>query len=885
MSKKIYTYTDLVKLPEASFYDEIKQYPQIVVSADLKKGIIGTVDLERISEVIKTDANLKITEFRNIIEAIYSAWNSDQTKFNQMIILSEFMRKKIADAGEDKAALNWLTGCIRNLDSILSSINLLEQAFILPEHLGAKVDRNQKLLIEAWEYLLERDKVIPNYRKRIAQMTTKEAWEPVLNQAFKVKGVGETDTLVIHGFYYFTPIQQHIIQLLEQAGYNLIYLFPYDERYRFVYEIWEDTYTRMEGFPPKSEWKIESSNKVDSYGEIFEGKKDVVVPNNLEIKEYASVMEFVDDVKKIKKNGFTIYSANQQGVNKILKDYFPEEYGDRKILAYPIGQFVSTLNKMWDEELNTIRLDEDNLIDCFASGWLSVNGISGKQYMQDLMHILPFFSGCVTIEQWEERIEKLKQIKEEVINPFAMEYEVEPAIARWQEAIENPFKNFSMFSVDTEKLDIILTLIKQLLDMAKELFGSNKQILVSEHLGTLDRILKQHEISSELYEEERSLIGDIFEKLNQPSDYTSKCSPADIARALDLFITGRMSDGEIEVDRVGFVRPMFFIEAEAIKNRSRAHICMCDVDTMPGGNKEYIWPLTEELIRDCYERTHNSLIQNIMQIMSSTVLCNRYFLYSGLKNKDVCLSWISNMNDKLLAPSPYIKLLCEATGRKLEPAKRNTITFARVAETDYGRGRTDSYDNEKAPKRMIKEARMAYALCPMKYTLGYVLEKFPTFESDFQQNYAINALISAIYNLLKDQGITMDKVYENVMELFPALRKVEKRQVKDYISYDRREDDMSYGNRSECGGYHYTDERLKMHYPNQEVREVVIDRFGKFVTPDGRKGLDLNEVMEATSDEEMHGRKDMVKMACVFCPESEHCRNAIYSLDQENYYD
>ena len=85
---------------------------------------------------------------------------------------------------------------------------------------------------------------------------------------------------------------------------------------------------------------------------------------------------------------------DQQGVNKILKDYFPEEYGDRKILAYPIGQFVSTLNKMWDEELNTIKLDEDNLIDCFASGWLSVNGISGKQYMQDLMHILPFFQAA-----------------------------------------------------------------------------------------------------------------------------------------------------------------------------------------------------------------------------------------------------------------------------------------------------------------------------------------------------------------------------------------------------------------------------------------------------------------------------------------------------------
>lgn len=885
MSRQICTYTNLIKLPESPIFKEIRQYPQITVSADLKKGFVGTVGLERAEEIIKTDVNLKVSEFRNIVDAIYPAWNSDQTKFNQMIILSEFMRKKMTEAGEDKKLINWLTGCTRNLDSILSAINMLEQAFVTPEQLDPKGNRNQRLLIEAWEYLLARDQVIPRYRERIFHMTTKEAWKPVLNKAFKATEVGETDSIVIHGFYYFTPIQEHIMQLLETAGYNLIYLFPYDERYPFVYEIWKDTYTKMPGFPPMSEWHMEKTDRVDHYGDIFEGKKNVKIPNDLEIKEYASVMEFVDDVKRIKREGYTIYSADQQGANKILKDYFPDEYGERKILAYPIGQFVSTLNKMWDEEQQTISLDADSLIDCFSSGWLAINGVSGKQYMQDLMHVLPFFTGCTTIEQWESRIARLKQIQEEVIAPFAVEYDVEPAVSRWQEAIENPFENFSMFSVEVEKLDIILALIKQLLDMAKELFGTGQMVRVSEHLGKLDRILKQHEISNELYEEERSLIGDIFEKLNQPSDYTSKCAPADIARALDLFISGKMSDGEIEVDRVGFVRPMFFIDAECIKNKSRAHICMCDVDTMPGGNKEYIWPLTEDIVRDCFDRTHNTLLENMMQIMAATVLCNRYFIYTGLKNKQVCLSWISNRNDKLLAPSPYIKLICDATGLELAPAKRNTITFARVADMGYGRGRIEDYDREKAPKGMIKEARMAYALCPMKYTLGYVVEKHPTFSSDFQQNYAINALISAIYNLMKKDGVTVDKVYENVMELFPSLRKVEKRQVKDYISYDRREDDMDYGNRSECGGYYYTDERLKLHYPNQDVREVVIDRFGKLATPDGRTGLDLNEVMEATSDEEMHGRKDMVKMACVFCPHSEYCRNALYAMDQENYYD
>ena len=123
------------------------------------------------------------------------------------------------------------------------------------------------------------------------------------------------------------------------------------------------------------------------------------------------------------------------------------------------------------------------------------------------------------------------------------------------------------------------------------------------------------------------------------------------------------------------------------------------------------------------------------------------------------------------------------------------------------------------------------------------------------------------------------------MELFPGLRKVEKRQVYDYMSYDRRENDMDYGNRTECGGFFYTDERIKLHYPNPQVRAMAIGRYGKLLTPDGRKGMNLYEVMEATNEEEIVGRKDVVKTTCMFCPHIDYCRNAIFYEDQENFYD
>lgn len=883
MSRKVYTYTDLTKLPENRYFKEIAKYPIITVSVDIRKGLVGTIGLERKEEVLSFDGKLNVSELRNLTNNINSLWSSDQAKFAESVILSEFLRKKIT-VTEDKKEQTWLTGCIRNIDSLMSAINLLVEAEVSSEQLDTEGDRNLQLLVDAWNYLIDRDPSINDFRNRMRCLTTREAWEEVFSKTFNTSGLGNSKAVVFMGFYYITPIQEHLMQLLEKAGFQLIYLIPYDERFPFVYEIWDETYTAQNGYEEKTFWNIEKTSAYDPYGLIFEGEESVTLNNKLEIKEYGSIMEFVDDVKRIKDNKYTLYAACQRDANEMLKDYFPEEYGERKILAYPIGRFVSSLNKMWNEDLQTITLDADSLIDCFSSGWLSVNGVAGKQYMQDLMRVLPFFSNCKTIEQWEKQIEQLKNIREEVIKPFISEHDVDPAISRWQEAIENPFDNFSMFSVEVEKLDIILGLVKQLLDMAKELFGSNRVVKVNEHLGRLNNILRRNEISNGLYEEECDIINSIFEKLNQTNSYIAECTPSDIARALDLFISGRLDDSEVETNKIGFVRPIFFIETEAIKNMSKVHICMCDVNEMPGGNREYIWPLTRDKILKCYETTGNSLIKNLMQIMESTVLRNRYFMYAGLKNKEVCISWISEMNEKLLSPSPYIKLIASAAGIKLNPTKKKSITFYRVADTPYGVGKIEPYDREKQPRDIIKEARMAYALCPMKYTLGYVTEKHPTFESDFQQSYALNALISAIYNLMKDQGITVNLVYKNVIDLFPSLRKSEKRQVYDYISYDRGENDFDYGNRSECGGRFYTDERLKLHYPNREVRKVTKKRFGKLTTPDGRTGLDLNEKMEAKSDE-MIGTIDPVQRACSFCPHISYCKNAVYAADQENYYD
>lgn len=880
MAREVYTYSDIARLAESKAFQEIKKHPIITVSADLRRGLKGRLDLDRVNGLFRADESVHVTDFHTLLSRIDDDWRADQHQFQQLVIMSEELRRRLMAAGDDPRLQSWLTGCMRNLHRMQSAITLLEEAEVKPEDLRLSTDRNLLLLADLWDLLLEREPSIREHRAKMARMTDRAAWDPVLRTAFRMSDVSAVRTLVFHDFYFITPLQERVMQLLERAGFHLIYLIQYDKNHPFVHEIWERTYAPENGYPEKTNWHGDADERQNPWAEIFEGKQ-VTLPNSVQIREYASMMEFVDDVPNIRQGGYTLYSANFTAANAVLREYYPEEFGERKILSYPIGQFISTLNQMWDEQLQQITLTEDQLIDCFASGWLTYNGIAARQYMQDLVNLLPFFTNCRTGEEWEARIRLLQQIQDEAVGPFqAKTTDPNPAIARWQEAIGNPLANIGSFSVPKDHLDVILGMIRQLIGFAHELYQNNQTIAIADYIAKLDTILRAHEISNELYTEERELVGEIFENLGKPSDVTIRCYPADISSALNLFLYGKLSEGEIQARRIGLVHPLYYIETSPIVHRSKVHICLCDVDNLPGKNKEYIWPLTESAVREIQGRTRNPLLKNLIHVMAMASIGNRYFFYNALRSKNVQLSWVSRQDEKLLAPSAYVKLAVEAAGLTVIPPRQREITFQKVAEAPYTESFALPYRKDRMPTETIKEARMDYAVCPMKYVLSYILERYPTYESTFQQTYSIPSIIAAIYRLMAEDGMSLEEVYRNVIALFPHVRKVEKRQVYDYTGKGRSKQDTDTSGRTQNGNWYTTEERLNIHFPEPTLLQRAMEAYGILYTPDGRDGLNF------FGDVVLPKKKQItVQQFCAFCPQTYNCRNALFALDQERLYD
>ena len=141
MSREIYTYTDLIKLGDNEAFQEIRYYPQVTDSSELRKGLVGTREKDGFEGIFAGDHKMRVTEFHRLEQAAFEGWGTEQSKFYELILLSEFLRKKKDDASGDKKKIDWLIGCKRNLGSLLSSIILLEQAEVRADnihlHFGA----------------------------------------------------------------------------------------------------------------------------------------------------------------------------------------------------------------------------------------------------------------------------------------------------------------------------------------------------------------------------------------------------------------------------------------------------------------------------------------------------------------------------------------------------------------------------------------------------------------------------------------------------------------------------------------------------------------------------------------------------------------------------
>ena len=848
MSRHVIAYSDLRSFKESEAFMVLRNMPQIAVQHTL----IEAMFKDETSGDMMCDYDA--TTFNEFLHPIIEPWSSPQTMVEQLNCIKKYIKSRIdpiKGIEEKKEELVWLKACRKNAFSILSSIILFEEAGIRPEDLP-DVNRNIIILKQAWNYLFNKDYSIFNFRTGLYDIENGHI-DDLLLRSFNTNDV---DTIVIHGFFFITPLQERVFRALEKKGINLLFLNCYDAKYPYAHEVFDYIFSTDKGFDDKSEWTLIGGEEVNPIGELLENREPSL--KNVTILNYATLYDFSKGIDAALTTGYKIFSPDQKTANELMMDFFPDRYKDRSLLNYPVGQFILLLHRMWDPD-DKLILTPDLMEECLSSGWIDIDGHNSREIISDYQKIKTYFRDCIHIEDWQSRLKKLEVVMHDLDDEFILGSD-----NRWQEIMGNPFHSFSTFNISQKSIELIGESINTILDIASKLF-SEEEVSISNHLERLKKVLQMHGHTEDLYEDEKRVITTLFMKMKTLR--SKKYSPDSILDAITIFLGGTLDDPHAnEIDFDGMIGPMFKIDGAYATGEGLIHICICDLKRLPGKTNNYVWPLSKEVLLEVCNRIGSLKhpLSNAIDIIETTPLNNRYLLCLAAKARNLVISWVSQMDGKELRPSPYIVLMKDRCGKKIN--LRNSATLKEIYESDY-EVPSITHFNINETNYTAPEAKKEYAVCGLRYLYGYILERYPTYSSDFHQTFILEGLLKSMNLLFKDRPNLANATAELIISWLDNLRASEKRQLLDNAMKVQEGD---FKDTDFADTLRYTGLRFLCEFPKPILGEMD-QEFRKIQRPEGRKYIDINQ--SATSSK-----------ICMYCPHAEYCKNTQYAVDNGGKY-
>lgn len=835
MSNKVFTYSIITKLKEAPYYTEIMPIPQITMSREMANYMRYNLGYR-----------LNLKDFTDLARHLFPDWNTSAQKFAYAASLNNLLRDMIADAS-NKSEREWLYGCKKNLYFAVQNIINLEEAKVRPEDI-ADTDKDIILFKKMWKHLESVDSKISDFRNNLLLLSSPEVFEVEINKIFKFHGQKK---IIWHGFQFLTPIQQFVYDCFVNTGYDIYALIQDEERYSYAGEIWNYLYNPANGFPDRLNWIRQADlDTANPLGEIFENGSSSGT-SNVELIKYSNTVDFVEDIPRLSAEGFKIFSSDDRTANSILKEYYPENYKSRNLLSYPVGQFIYELHKMWDDNRQCIVLSPDILRKCFASGWLSIHGKSSIRFTDDLEKLLPYFDGCIAIDEWNERLHTFSKAYDNAVDLFENEY--------------NPLKSFGVFSVNDKHLVDVIDIIGKLIKMAKTLFDDNKPVSIKEHLNRLDSLLYMNDgISADLYLKERETIQQIFDAIENDSVKDYQCYPGDLSSGLMLFMEDKSEEEKSDKKLKPLVFNLYHVESSPTTEGSKVHICLSDISRLPGAEKSLSWPLDYKLLSKITKQNSDTYVGNWIDSNKIIDLSNRFYLYSALKNKKVEISWIHQQGEKLLSPSPYVTLLNMLSDVPIKEYEERKIDYARVIEIPSKRKLNREYYIRENADLHSSDDELEYAICPMRHIYSNILGNGSVYRNEFQNHAVIVRLIQSLKKVLGSK-YTIEEIGRQVLELFPYIRKSEKRQIIDDAL--KNLDALENSGYKVVGDIKYTNQRLNILFPDVAVYKEAKSNASELSSPKGRKGVFHERIG-------LEGARN-----CLLCPHESYCMKSLFGID------
>ncbi len=801
MSLSIYTYSNPYEINNEPYWDSIKNCAHFCVSQTMVNGL---------SAVYNELNNGQLATVEELVEALYPNWFDTKTYIEQYTILTNILDSVTPNIEPER----WkkIKQSLRfNKSALLNSIRLMAEIGLVLKNLRVKkITEEQTYLVATYKEILRGDNADKFLlRKNFSDKEIDSAVKKALvaknqrrGKEFKSIENVDCNTVVIHGIHQFTPT---ILSMIEEVSKykRVVLLFNYQQQYSGIYQTWLDVYSCFDlniksqfnnEFKPTTllQTSYEGNVLADQIGRLANGtltekSKDV---KNISVIEFDNIMEFSAYVAQIyeeaakefhadeHKKGSALacmreqfYSANNS-VNDILKVYFPEQFGERHFLAYPIGHFFVAVTNMWDSENGGIKIEEMNdIAECLYSGALYEKEIGSL--ITTFNQTRNYFSRATMLESDGESdgvIDLLKKIRKHIskLNNGKIEY-------------ADKLNKLSYYNVTIDEVDELIKALETLNTITKlfyEDFEDEKNNFKHFYEKLRDFVETQILPTADAETEFRDIIVRLLARLEEVEKIETTSSFDCLKDTMAYYLKQESQKGE---SANWIVRDFQQIDGDILKSSTQEpeiiyhFACVSDSDMNVKREDQFPWPLTIDFFEKAYEPL-DWKYQVYVKSRKEFKHFKRYALLYGLEfNRcKFKISYIKNDDDKENELYYVLKLLEIKTERNVH----DTTSSRQKQEFVFDLGtNTNKFLDLDGFRRRI---------CGYRFALESLIENGTRYQDRFLQAKYLEIILANIVRKKLEGQITteaiineaLDDVAERLSRYFRFLNESEMTDIK-----------------------------------------------------------------------------------------------------------
>lgn len=902
MSLSIYTYSNPYEIHNEPYWDSIKNCAHFCVSQTMVNGLVAVYS--------ELDCG-QIATIEELVEALYPSWFDTKTYISQYTALTNILDNvKVNVSPEEwkriKQSLSF------NKSGLLDSIRLLFEMGIDFSKIKLKKLTEEQIYLAATYRAILRDKSRELFllKRQFSEREVDEAIRLALvskdirrnKQPKSIVNV-DCDTVIIHGVHQFTPTILSMIEAIEKYK-RVVLLFNYQEQYKEIYQTWLDVYSCFDiniksqfnnEFQPSKLLQASYCGNLlaDKLAKLadgeFSGKEKML--EEVSVIEFDNITEFSAYVARIyedavekyvneNKNGSgsaLLYMAEQfyaanNSVNDILKVYFPEQFGERHFLAYPIGHFFVAVTNMWDAENGGIRIENMNdLAECLCSEALPENRLGSL--ITTFNATKNYFSRATSLMGTDDQdgiIDLLKKLKKQKRKLENGKLEFSEQLIR-----------LNYYNVSIDDLDELICALETL-DSITKLFYEDfenednnfKHFYEKVKEFVEQKVLPSVEAESEFQEIILRLLARLeeVEKINETSSF--EC----LKETMAYYLKQEKAKGD---SANWIVRDFQQIDGDVLKSSNQDpdiiyhFACISDADMNVKREDQFPWPLTIDFFEKAYEPL-DWKYQVYVKSRKEFKHFKRYALIYGLEfNRcKFKLSYVKNDDDKENELYYMLKLLGITTLENKQEANyvANEIDVDVVLDTNKSK-----FTDLDGYRRRI---------CGYRFALESLINGGTKYKDKFIQSKYLEILLANIIRRKLVNQVATDNIINEVLDnevmnlkrYFQFLNESEltdiKSNAKSAIKYQALKDGRlkqfpEVDNRDE-EMMRKKEEFIYLHLENEQEENVLLGKFNN---------LTIAEKREFTSDRLKEAKYDYsVNIWCQWCAEREICLEYYKSL-------